>query len=161
MDRRSALRCVLVTTFGGGLHGAMAQTQPVALAVVVSAQSALRELSLPDLRRLYTSEHLLDPAGHPLVPFNHPPRTPDRVGFDRAVLGMDPSTAAKYWIDRRIRGQPGPPRTVDSLELLLKAVAKLPGGVGYVRTAYVRDLRALRIDGVLPGKPGYKIAFSE
>ena len=40
------------------------------------------------------------------------PRTVDRVGFDQVVLKMDPDAVGRFWIDRKIRGGSGPPRTV-------------------------------------------------
>ena len=66
---------------------------------------------------------------------NHPPKTVDRVGFDQVVLGMDPETVGRFWIDRKIRGGSGPPRTVESLATLRRVVEKLPGALGYLRPA--------------------------
>ncbi len=162
MDRRILLRSLLLTPAMAGVRGAWAaESRGVELAVVIAQNSPLKELSFGDLRRLFTSEPMSDPSGTRLVPLNHPPRTPDRVGFDRVVLGMDPDTVGKFWLDRRIRGQSGAPRTVDSLGMLLKVVARLPGAIGYVRPQYMREVSALKIEGLLPGKPGYRLVFAE
>jgi hypothetical protein len=161
MQRRVVLRSLLLSPLGAGIDAAWAEGRGVELAVVVAESSPLQELSLADLRRIFTSEPFSDPSGTRLVPLNHPPRTPDRAGFDRVVLGMEPDAVAKFWLDRRIRGQPGAPRTVDSLGILLKVVAKLPGAIGYVRPQYLREVRALKVEGALPGKPGYRLVFGE
>jgi hypothetical protein len=131
----------------------------VVLLVLVAKESPLQDLSLTELKRLYSAES--DSLGDSrAIPFNQPPRSPDRVLFDKLVLGMDPDQVSQYWIDRRIRGLSGPPRVVDSLSLLLRLVARLPGGVGYAHAAQVpADVRALRVSGKLPSDAGYPLAL--
>lgn len=131
----------------------------VALAVIVAADSPVRELALHELRRLYLGDPVTT-AGQKLVPLSQASRSPSRVGFDRAVLGMSPEEVTRYWIDRKIRGQSGPPKSIDSPDLLQRVVARLPGGLGYVRSTDVRsEVKALRIDGKLPGEPGYPVVY--
>jgi len=132
----------------------------VALAVVVSPSSKLTNLSVADLRRVFQSERLTDPDGNKLIALNHPPKTPDRVGFDQVVLGMDADAVGRFWIDRKIRGGNGPPRTVDSLATLRRVVEKLPGAISYLRPAQLStEVRAIRIDGKLPEDPGYPVRY--
>lgn len=134
----------------------------IVLAVVVARGSSLQDLSLAELRRIFTSEGDSDPSGQRYVPFNHPPHTTDRAGFDKVVLGMSPDEVSQFWIDRKIRGLPGPPRSVDSLSLLLRLLARLPGGIGYARPAQLtNDVRAVRLNGKLPNEAGYPLVFSE
>jgi ABC-type phosphate transport system substrate-binding protein len=163
LRRRSLLQTFLVAPAGiAWVRSVQAQPRGVELALVVAKDSPLKELSFADLRRVFTSEPITGPSGRRIVPFNHPPHTPDRVAFDRLVLGMSASDVAKFWLDRRIRGQSGAPRTVDSLAMLLKVVAKLPGAIGYVRPQFISpEVTAIKLDGLLPGKPGYKLIFSE
>ena len=132
----------------------------VALAVIVSPESKLTNISVSDLRRVFQSERLTDPDGLKLIPLNHPPKTVDRVGFDRAVLGMDAEGVGRFWIDRKIRGGSGPPRSVESLSTLRRVVEKLPGAIGYVRPAQLSsEVRVIRVDGKLPEDPGYPIRY--
>jgi hypothetical protein len=42
--------------------------------------------------------------------FNHAAHSTDRIGFDQTVLRMGPDEVNRFWIDRKIRGLPGPPR---------------------------------------------------
>ena len=141
-------------------HHAKAETGELRLAVVVGKESALSELSVQDLKNLYRGDQLLGPGGKRLIPFALLPGVPERVGFDRVVLGWSPAEVSGYWIDRRIRGQSGPPRSVDSSDLMLRVVTKLAGAVGYVRAEDVRDYaKVLRINGKLPTEPGYPIGF--
>jgi len=134
----------------------------VALAVVVGPNSKLSDLSLSDLRRIFTGERVTDPSGNKLIPLNHPPKTVDRVGFDRSVLGMSPDEVGQFWVDRRIRGGSGPPRTVESIGTLRRVVQNLPGAIGYLRRPQLStEVKPVRIDGKLPGDPGYPVHSKE
>ena len=128
-----------------------AGTGDVALAVIVSPSSKLTNISVADLRRVFESERLTDPDGKRLIALNHPPKTVDRVGFDNVVLGMDAERVGQFWIDRKIRGGSGPPRTVESLTTLRRVVEKLPGAIGYIRPSQLsNEVRAILVDGKLP-----------
>ncbi len=132
----------------------------LALAVIVAPTSKLHQISLADLRRAFLSERVTDEQGNRLIPLNHPPKSPDRVGFDRLVSSMDADGVGRFWIDRRIRGGSGPPRTVESLSTLRRVVEKLPGAIGYLRPGQLsNEVRVLRVDGKLPEDPGYPLRF--
>ncbi len=140
-------------------HPARAATEATLL-VVVAPSSKVTNISMADLRRIFTTERLSDPQGDPFVPLNHPPRTTDRVAFDKKVLKMDAESVARFWIDRRIRGASSPPRTVDSLATLRLVVAKLPGAVAYLRSSDLSpEVRAVRVDGKLPSDPEYPLRY--
>jgi hypothetical protein len=155
------LCCALVLLLPSAERSARASNRSV-LAVVVAKSSAVQDLSLPELKRIFTSEGDKDPAGRRYVPFNHPPHTTDRVAFDKIVLGLTADEVSQFWIERRIRGMPSAPRSVDSLSLLLRLVARLPGAVGYARPSQLTgEVRAIKVNGKLPNDPSYPLAFSE
>ena len=130
------------------------------LAVVVAKTCPLDELSGYDLKHLFLGEYVNGPGGKKLIPLVPPPNSPDRVGFDKVVLGMSADQAANYWIDRKIRGQSGAPKSIDSTDLMLRVVARLDGAVGYVRASDVTgDVKVLRIDGKMPGDAGYRVEY--
>jgi hypothetical protein len=163
--RRHTVFCLLIGLLGLLVLGLPASAQSeeaprIELAVIVGTGSSVKGLGQGELRRLYLGEAVTEPGGRKLVPYNHPAQTVFRVGFDRVVLGMSPDEMSRYWIDRKIRGLSGPPRTVDSALLLLRVVERLPGAIGYVQAAHVRgDVRAVPVDGKLPGDAGYPVAF--
>jgi hypothetical protein len=132
----------------------------VALAVIVAPTSKMTNVALSDLRRVFQSERVTDPDGNRLIALNHPPKTPDRVGFDQVVMRMDADQVGRFWIDRKIRGGSGPPRTVESLATLRRVVEKLPGAIGYIRPGQLSsEVRAIRVDGKLPEDPGYPVRY--
>jgi hypothetical protein len=129
-----------------------------ALAIVSSKQGGVSELSLYQLKHLFLGETVQGPGGRALIALNRDAKSAERTGFDASVLGMTPEVAARYWIDRRIRGQSGAPKSVEPATVIQRVVARLPHAIAYVR---VRDLTAevqvVKIDGRKPGDPGYPI----
>jgi hypothetical protein len=131
----------------------------VRLAVVVAKDSPIDDISFYDLKRLYQGE-TINVAGKRLVALNLPPMSEDRVRFDRAVLGMAPEVVARYWIDRKIRGQPGAPKSLETSDLVQRVVMRLAGGIGYARIADLKpDVKALRVDGKTLKDGGYPVEY--
>ena len=119
----------------------------VPLVVIVAADSPLKSVSSAELRRLFL--HRSDSIqGETLIPFNHPAGMPLRERFDRAMLGMTPAEVGRFWVDRRLRSQPGPPRSVSSPQLLKRLTAKLQGAITYIEADQLdNSVRALNVDG--------------
>lgn len=126
-------------------------------AIVVTKDFPLDGISFGDLKRLYLGEQV-NTGGQGLKPLSLNKSRPERTEFDKAVLGMDAETVGLYWTDRKIRGQSGPPKALESPELLLRVVAQVAGTVGYVRANAVKGpVKVLRIDGKKPDQPGYRV----
>ena len=127
------------------------------LVVVVVKGSGLTNLSKDDLKHCFLGDPVSG-GGKTLVPFNAESKTPDRSGFDRAILGMSPDEVGRFWIDRRVRGQAGAPRSLPSVAHMQKVVAKFPGAIGYVTVdELTADLQPVKIDGVDYTAPGYSL----
>jgi hypothetical protein len=127
------------------------------LAVVVAKDSTISELSLRDLRRLYKGEPI-NADGKRLVPINLAAHSKERTAFERAVLGMNSESVARYWIDRKIRGQSGPPKTIDAADLMQRVIGRLEGSIGYVTLEEMRpEVKAIRVDGRGPRDSGYRV----
>ena len=127
------------------------------LAVIVSKSSELTELSSAQLTRMFLGE-LVDNGAHRLIPLNRATATEERAEFDRVVLGKSPDEMARYWIDRKIRGQSSAPKAVEPVDVYERVIAKLDGAIGYVRTDEIRgDVKVLRIDGKAPTDRGYPL----
>jgi hypothetical protein len=151
-----ALVSLVVLPLSAGAAGA---AEP--LAVVVGKQGSLEAMSLSELKRLFMGESTVGPQGQKLVALNRDPKSEERVGFDRTVLGMSPEVVARYWIDRKIRGQSSAPKAVEPAAVLQRVVARLGGAIAYVRAREVTDeVKIVRIDGKRPGDAGYPIMTS-
>jgi hypothetical protein len=141
---------------------ATAQDTPRVLVVIAAKELGITDLSLAVLRRAFSGE-LTDVRGKRMMPFNYGPGDAIRVAFDKAVLGMTPELVGRYWIDRRIRGQSLPPKTVPSQQVLRALVAKLgaqTGAIGYI-TADQLDatVQPIRIEGKAYTAPDYALAM--
>jgi ABC-type phosphate transport system substrate-binding protein len=151
----AVIAAVMTSSVGQSLHAG----ERIPLAVIVSKGSPLNELSSAQLTRMYMGD-LVDFSGGRLIPLNRSTGTEERQQFDRVVLGKSPDEMARYWIDRKIRGQSGAPKAVEPVDVYERVVSKLDGAIGYVRINDVRsDVKVLRIDGKSPGDPGYPVRF--
>ncbi len=113
----------------------------VAVVVVVSKESKVESMSLKDLKRIFDGDN----PSRTYRPFNWPARSQLRVAFDKKVLGLSPSAVGRYWIDRKVRGQRGAPRSLASSMQVAKVVARFPGAIGYMRAdmlpAWVKPIK--------------------
>jgi len=159
ISRRNALLgCVAVTAFvwlDASPAGADSGAEP--LAIVSAKAGGVSELSLYQLKRLYLGDSV--PGGNgELIALNRDAKGAERIGFDQSVLGMTPEAVARYWIDRRIRGQSGAPKAVEPAPVVQRVLARLPRAVSYVRLRDVGpEVQVVRIDGRKPGDAGYPI----
>jgi hypothetical protein len=118
------------------------------LVVVVAKGSSLTDISRGDLKRCFLGDPVSS-GGKTLVPFNATNNTPERTGFDKAVLGMTPEEVGRFWVDRKVRGQSGAPRSLPSSAHMAKVAAKFPGAIGYLTADQLTpDVQAVQVDGV-------------
>jgi hypothetical protein len=149
------LIAVVTSTAGQTLKA----SERIPIAVIVSKTSSLDEISSAQLTRMFMGD-LVDSGGGRLIPLNRATATEERQQFDRVVLGKSPDEMARYWIDRKIRGQSGAPKAVEPVDVYERVVAKLDGAVGYVRVSEIRgDVKVVRVDGKTPTDYGYPIRF--
>jgi hypothetical protein len=128
----------LAATAALAAREASAKKDPeVELAVIVNRANSTSEISAPDLEAIFTSSKRSWSDGRTIVALNYAPQDPLRVLFDRVALGFEPDEMSRFWVDQKIRGGARPPRVVDTPEVALRVVAKLPGAVAYVPAAAV------------------------
>ena len=138
-----------------------AQSSREAVVVIIGATSHTSSLSAAELRDVFRGELVRGADGARLVPFNQPPGSSVRVAFDQRFLDMSPRDAGRYWVDRRIRGQGSPPRSVGSEAMLVRIVARFRGAVAYVRESSLNDdVKALRIDGHSQRDPRHALTIA-
>lgn len=130
---------------------------PQTLAIVVNPGLGVRDIPFSTLRRVFSGE-TTELGGKRLIPFNHPPKDDARRRFDLVVLKLSPDMIGPYWVDRRLRGQNGPPKTVPEPALLLAVVSRIQGGIGYVPTTMSTNMvGVLTVDGKAPTDPNYPL----
>jgi len=118
------------------------------LVVVTAKGSGLTNISRGDLKRCFLGESVSG-GGKTLVPFNAATATPERTGFDKAVLGMSPDEVGRLWVDRKVRGQAGAPRSLPSAAHIAKVAAKFPGAISYLpEDQLTSDIQPVQVDAV-------------
>ncbi|QQR91851.1 MAG: hypothetical protein IPJ88_09200 [Myxococcales bacterium] len=129
-----------------------------ALCVIASETTKLSSVSHSLLRDIFIANPNNAPSGVRIRPFNLPAGNSIRVAFDRAVLNMSPEEAGRFWVDQKIRGNARSIRTIPSLLLLEKVIAKIPGAISYIPLKYYRGKAALlTVDKYKCGQPGYPL----
>jgi hypothetical protein len=140
-----------------------AQPKGDSLVVIVSPQSAVQALTLIELRRIFLAE-VTYAAGEPVLPLNLASGSPERLAFDQLVLDMSQAQVDRYWINRKVRGQGMPPKSLPAVSLIQRLTSKHPTVIAY---CFAHDLtpevRPVMIDGKTFNAPNYplKIASSE
>ncbi len=102
------------------------------LIVIVNKGNPTKRLSASELRPIFQTSRRKWENGDLVEPVNLPEKSPQRQIFDKAVLGFDPETTLRYWIDRKVRGEARPPKKLASPAAVIAHVAGTPGGIGYV-----------------------------
>jgi len=139
--------------------GVSARADGKKLVVVVARGSAVTNISRDDLKRCFLGDRI-SAGDKTLVPFNTAPNSPERVAFDKAVLGMTPDEVGRFWIDRKIRGQSPAPRSLPSAAHVAKVAAKFPNAIGYLPADQMTsDIQAVAVDGVAYTEAGYKLVM--
>ncbi len=157
MARSLRALCLFITASATAATAVPVGAAEKSLAVVAAKSFPVDNLSFGDLKRLYAGTPVLA-GGKSLIPITYPKHASERIGFDKSVLGMSSDEVGRYWVDRKIRGQSGPPKAVDSAEVVIKVVTKVDGAVGFIRPSAVGPgVKVLRIDGKLPSDPGYRV----
>lgn len=137
--------------------GARAAGKP--MVIVVGASSTAKDVDLGLLRRAFSGQPA-DLGGKRLIPINHPNATPLRVAFDKQILGLSAADVGKFWIDKRIRDEGAPPKTVPTADLAVRIAASLPGAITYALQEQVNaSVKVLTVDGKLPTQAGYPLSL--
>ena len=137
---------VLLAT-GGSIAVEAESPDPIAIAIVVGSGSAIRGVSLDELRELYLRRQRLWKNGLPAMPVNLPADSPVRGAFSRRVLGRLPEDLESYWRRLYFEGV-RPPLVLRTSQAVCAYVAVEASAIGYVRLREV-DAASCRVLFVL------------
>lgn len=147
----------LLALFAARLPPQVALADGNPLLIVAGLGYPEADISLASLKTAFRGERTLA-GGKAIIPINHPVGAPTRQEFDRLVLGLAPDQVGRFWIDRRIRDEGLPPKSVPTAELAVRVVAALPMAITYARRALLHPkLKVLRVDGKAWSEPGYAL----
>ena len=132
------------------------------LAIVVNRSNPLTEISLADLRRVYRGQRSRWSNGRRVTLVMRDPGTPEREAILRTLYGVAEVEYRRAYLQAIFSGETSDaPKTLVSTHGVVRFVYNVPGAIGYIRARDVDpSVKMLRIDGRLPGEPGYGLEVS-
>lgn len=136
---------------------------PVGIAVVVHPGVPLDGLGLSDLKEVLLGNRQFWSTELRITLLLRAPESAERDAYVRGVCGLSEPAFRHYWIGKVFRGQAtSSPKLVYSTSMAIELVKAIPGAIALVDARSIPSngdvkVRVLRIDGRLPGEPGYPI----
>lgn len=162
--RRVAVRTAVVAFLVGfGFAPARGQAPGSAggegVAVVVHPAASVDELSLDQLRRIFMADQQFWPDGSRITLLVRAPAAYERDVVLNVIYRMSEDEFRKYWVGKMFRAEvPAGPKIVYSSEMVGGLVTAVPGAIGFVAAGdVIPEAKVVRIDGRLPGEPGYPL----
>lgn len=129
------------------------------IAVVVHPDVPIDNLSLAELRRLLLGDREYWPSGVRVTLLIRAPVARERDAAVKQVCQMTEAQFRQHWIGKVFRAEtPSGPKIVYSADMAVEQVARTPGAITFVDAAVpVKGFKVVKIDGRLPGQPGYAL----
>jgi len=132
-DHRRALAAIATLWLALPAGAESEHEAPSALVVIVSeAWTGPDSLDRVTLRRLYLGQRT-ELGGKRIHPLHLPLGSPEREFFSRSLLGRTAAELEGYWIEQALQGGALPPREVEDVEALFRALRADPRAIGYAR----------------------------
>lgn len=157
-DRR-ALRLTAVLLLCLFTSGAPSPATAGDIAVVVRHDTPVDELSLAQTRKVVLGEQQFWNSSLRVVLLLRAPQAHERDVVLRVIYRMTEAELRQYWISKVFRAEAASsPKIVSTNDMAMQLVNALPGSIAFVDVAQVtKGLKILKIDGKLPGQPGYPL----
>lgn len=131
-----------------------------ALAIVVPDASSLQDISMANLKELFLLEVLQVPGTDAKLKFfAMPDNSPAHKIALSVIYGMSAADLKRLWLKKVFRNEIATePTSVSGAGALGSAIAGQKGGVGYCLLSEIpAGMRAVKVDGKLPGDAGYSL----
>ncbi|HVN21250.1 MAG TPA: hypothetical protein VMU05_20860 [Dongiaceae bacterium] len=133
------------------------------LAIIVSRDNPVDNLSMNELRTVFLGERNHWPNGRRITLVMMEPGQPERDALVREVCRMSESDLRRRYLQGLLTGEIlVSPKTLASPVGVRKFVFNVPGAIGYLRPEDVDEsVKVLRIDGRLPSDAEYPVKLTE
>ena len=152
--------CMLLWSFmPPDVYGADDLVIPSPIAIVVHKSTGVENLSLDDLRSIFLADQQFWPDRTRIILLIRAPKSDERDFVLNRIYQMSEAQFRQYWIAKMFRSEvPRGPKIVFSTDMTLELVVVIPGSISFIRAVDVSDdVSVVRIDGMLPGDPGYPL----
>lgn len=132
------------------------------LAIVVNSETPVTKLSFAELRQVFLGDRQYWTNDMPVVLLVRAPTSAERDAVLNVIYQMKEPQFKQYWIAKIFRAElSSPPKIVYSSESTQQLVSSIPGAIAFMAASDVKPgLKVVRIDGRLPGEPGYRLHLS-
>ncbi|MEW6210167.1 MAG: hypothetical protein AB1631_17505 [Acidobacteriota bacterium] len=156
MTKRLIIVAVLIALTPASANSVSAQED---LAIIVNKSNPVDELSLADLRKIFLAERSRWPNGRKVTIVMREQGRVERAAALRLIYRMREQDFNRHFLNIRFTGETlEEPKLLASADGMIKFVFNVPGAIGYARASEVDStVKVLRIDGLAPGQPGYKL----
>jgi len=137
----------------------MSAAGATSVAIVVSPDVPVDELSFSEVRKLFLGERQFWTPRLRVVLLMRAPVAPERNVVLRTIYQMSEAQFRQYWISKVFRADVSAgPKIVYSTEMANDLVNAIPGAVAFIDAAQIpKGLKVLKIDGKLPGDKAYPL----
>jgi hypothetical protein len=129
------------------------------IAVVTNAQTPVTDLPLTDVRKVFLGEKQYWTANMPVILLVRAPVAREREVVLKTIYQMTESQFKQYWVAKIFRSEAvSAPKIVYSADMTNQLLSVMPGSIAFMEAKDVGPgLKVLKVDGKLPGEPGYKL----
>jgi len=129
------------------------------VAVIINPQNPVESISSTDLRKIFAGEKLSWSSNLLVFTLVRAPRAYERDVLLSRILKMSESEYQQYWARKVYSGEVSrEPLAVFSNGMQLEAIRTERGGIALIKAQDIRaGVKVLKIDGHLPGTPGYAL----
>lgn len=129
------------------------------IAVVVNEATPVTDLSLAEVRKVLLGDRQYWDAKLPVVLLIRAPVAREREVVLKVIYQMSEARYKQFWIAKIFRAEAASaPKIVYSNDMQYELVTAIPGAIAFMDSRSVRPgLKVVRVDGRLPGDPGYPL----
>ncbi len=129
------------------------------IAVIVNPKNNVDNLSMAELVKIFRGERQYWRSNLPVLVLLRTSGSYEREVVLRNIFRMNESQYKQYWVSKIMRAEAtSPPTELYSSGMTKEGVTSIPGSIGCITASDVRPgVKVLRINGHLPGEPGYPL----
>jgi len=141
------------------LAGAVPAANASDVAVVVRRDLPVDNLTFSALRNILLGDRQFWSSNVRVTLLIRAPLAHERDVVIKNILQMTESQFRQYWIGKVFRAESlASPKTVYTNEIAVSLITNIPGSIAFIEAPLVhKELKVVRIDGLLPGEKGYPL----
>ncbi len=153
----------VLSALGSPGAGGAKSSKPVHVAIIVHAKNATMDVSLKELRSIFTLEQQFWPKGGRILLLQRPSRSQEGQAVLNRVYSMTEDQLRKHWVQKLFSSEiPAIPAVVRQTDAAVASSKKNEGAITAVLAGELPEgVRVLTIDGKRPGDEGYPLVWPE